>query len=111
MTPNLDASVAFYTALLGWTVTTTPAGTVVFSDAHAMRASAMAIPKGAPAPPHWLSTIAAHDIDATTARIEALGGRVMHPPTDVPGMGRFSVAADPTGAAFALWRDASLDAD
>ncbi len=109
MVADVDAAAAFYSALLGWTVEKMPGGIVAFSDAHAMRASAMPFPPGLDAPAHWLSYIATHDIDAVTERATGLGATVMREPTDMPGMGRFSVLVDPTGATFALWRDASLD--
>jgi uncharacterized protein len=35
-------------------------------------------------------------------RAEALGGRALVPPTDIPKVGRFSVLTDPQGAGFAV---------
>lgn len=109
MVKDVDAAAAFYADLLGWTVERMPGGIAVFSDAHAARASAMPMPAELDAPAHWLNYIAAHDIDGVTARVEELGGSVMKEPTDMPGMGRFSVLVDPTGAAVALWRDVSVE--
>lgn len=52
-------------------------------------------------PPHWLVYFIAADIEGTTARVKELGGAIMMEPTEYPG-GKFSVVADPTGAAFGL---------
>jgi predicted enzyme related to lactoylglutathione lyase len=42
------------------------------------------------------------DVDAVARRIEQLGGAIHKAPQDIPGVGRFAVAADPQGAAFML---------
>ena len=52
-------------------------------------------------PPHWLVYFATDDIDGLTAKVTELGGKVMMGPQAYPG-GKFSVVADPTGAAFGL---------
>lgn len=54
-------------------------------------------------PPMWQSYIYVDDVDATTGRVEGLGGTVMVPPLDVMNAGRMSVIADPTGAVVSLW--------
>jgi predicted enzyme related to lactoylglutathione lyase len=51
--------------------------------------------------PHWLVYFAVNDCEGTTALAQSLGGAVCLPPTDAPGVGRFSVLADPQGAVFA----------
>ncbi len=43
------------------------------------------------------------DVDATAARIAPLGGTIFCPPTDIPNIGRFAVASDPTGGMFAIY--------
>jgi predicted enzyme related to lactoylglutathione lyase len=42
------------------------------------------------------------DVDAAATRITELGGSVSVPPTDIPGIGRFAVVGDPTGAYFSI---------
>jgi predicted enzyme related to lactoylglutathione lyase len=37
-------------------------------------------------------------VDATAAKAEELGGKILMPPTDIPNVGRFSVLQDPQGA-------------
>jgi predicted enzyme related to lactoylglutathione lyase len=45
------------------------------------------------------------DLDQALARAAELGaGKVLQPPSDVPGVGRFAVFADPEGNRVGLWR-------
>ncbi|MDB5439520.1 MAG: putative hydroxylase, partial [Caulobacteraceae bacterium] len=57
-----------------------------------------------PMGPFWLGYIAVEDVDAMTDRLVASGGSVHRAPDDIPGVGRFSVVADPQGASFALYK-------
>jgi predicted enzyme related to lactoylglutathione lyase len=63
------------------------------------------LPADAPSHPYWNSYIRTPDVDATAERATAKGGSVLMPPTDIPNVGRFSVIADPAGAAFAAMTD------
>lgn len=110
MTRDLPGTVAFYTALFGWTAQEMPGGMVVFMRGEAPVASAMALPSEAPAPDHWLQYIAVDDTDASTAVASSAGATVVHAPETMPGMGRFSVLLDPTGASVALWKDLGASA-
>lgn len=107
MARELDAVVPFYAELFGWQPDPMGEGIVVFKQGEAMRASAMQMPPDSPAPTHWLQYVAVDDCDAAFARARELGAQVHVGPTDMPGMGRFAVVADPGGAAFALWKDLS----
>jgi predicted enzyme related to lactoylglutathione lyase len=60
----------------------------------------MAAPPGAPSA--WLVYVGSENPDESCAKIERLGGKVLVPPTDVPGIVRFSVATDPQGATFGV---------
>ena len=53
-------------------------------------------------PPHWSVYFAVEDCDASAATATRLGGSVLTPPTDIPGVGRFAVLRDPQGAIFSL---------
>jgi len=50
--------------------------------------------------PHWMNYVSVADVDEVGRRARALGGSVLVPPTDVPGVGRYALLADPTGAVF-----------
>jgi hypothetical protein len=52
-------------------------------------------------PPNWLVYFTVEDTDAAVERVKAGGGSIMLEPIDIP-VGRFAVAADQFGAAFAL---------
>jgi predicted enzyme related to lactoylglutathione lyase len=56
------------------------------------------------AAPHWLPYVAVDDPDATLARAKKLGGKVHIGPADIPGVGRFGVLEDPTGAVLAVMK-------
>ena len=50
----------------------------------------------------WLPYVRVVNCDATQASAVALGAKVLVPATDVPGIGRFAIIEDPTGAAAAF---------
>lgn len=107
MVDDVDAVAPFYAALFGWTPVAQDFGAVWFMDGETPRASAMTRPSDAGGSNHWLTYVAVPDTDAALAQAEALGATVLQAPTDLPGMGRFAVLGDPSGAAFALWTDAN----
>jgi len=53
-------------------------------------------------PPWWQAFIAVTDVDACASRVAQLGGTVIEPPHDIPGVGRACMVADPVGAAVQL---------
>ncbi len=52
-------------------------------------------------PSHWCSYVTVDDVDAVMKQIEALGGKICHPPIDIPDVGRFIHFIDPQGAGLA----------
>jgi predicted enzyme related to lactoylglutathione lyase len=65
----------------------------------------MAIPAEAKAggmPPNWGSYVTVADVDATARTAVELGGKVVHGPQDIPGVGRMAVIVDPQGAALSV---------
>jgi predicted enzyme related to lactoylglutathione lyase len=55
-------------------------------------------------PSGWSIYVGVADLQATLTRVGALGGKVVQPPVEVQGEGRFAVVADPTGGVFKLWQ-------
>ena len=53
-------------------------------------------------PPHWMVYFAVADCDAIAKNAKSRGGRIKVPPTDIPGVGRFSVIQDPQGAVCSI---------
>ena len=104
--PDLDASLAFYGALFGWTAeaSTEPEamGYTVFKLGDA--AVAGLGPTFGDMPPHWNTYVTVADVDAAVATAAAAGGQVMAEPFDVFDAGRMAVIADPGGAALSLWQ-------
>ena len=78
----------------------------LFSAGPAMVGGLMPIPEDARkgARPCWTGYIAVDDVDAYAARVKAAGGAIHRAPEDIPGVGRFAVAADPHGAVFILFK-------
>jgi predicted enzyme related to lactoylglutathione lyase len=105
MTPDVLAAAEFYADVVGWNTeafqggegyTIVKAGT---TDVGGM----MGIPaEAAGMPPCWMGYLYTPDVDAATDALTAAGGAILRPPTDIPGVGRFSVVADPQGAAFMM---------
>ncbi|MFA7665556.1 MAG: VOC family protein [Burkholderiaceae bacterium] len=105
-TPDLDAAAGFYGRILGWEVFDSGMKGWEYRLARSgedLVAGLMptAGQKGPP-PPNWLIYFAADDCDKTVADIVAAGGKVLRGPADIPGTGRFAIAADPQGAVFGL---------
>ena len=44
------------------------------------------------------------DIDATLKQVEALGGKVLKPRTEIPGVAWYALFADPTGNRLGLYK-------
>jgi predicted enzyme related to lactoylglutathione lyase len=117
VTSDPDAAVGFYSKLIGWGTQQWDGGDqpyTVWANGETPFGGVMELPpevKEAGAPPHWLAYVEVPDVGTTAKRAEELGGTVSHPPTDIPGAGRFSVISDPQGAALALYTPAEQSSD
>lgn len=107
-TPDPDAAKAFFAGVLGWTYSAKdmgPMGTYTLvhnGDRQIGGMMKMEGPMWDGIPPHWMGYIAVDDVDAAAGKVEALGGKVCVPPSDIPEVGRFCVINDPTGATVSL---------
>lgn len=114
LTSDTSGAADFYGALIGWH--SRPAGEDeamagyhLFSTGGVEVAGLMKIPDEAGSSgmrPAWFGYIGVDDVDAATAGVLADGGRQYMPPTDIPGIGRFAMLADPQGVAFYVMRGA-----
>lgn len=105
-TPDLDASIAFYGSLFGWTAEKGGeefGGYTNFSKNGRKVAGLMPL-MGPEQPPVWSSYVCTDDADKTTALIADNGGTVHAPPMDVGTLGRMAVFSDPAGAFFGIWQ-------
>jgi hypothetical protein len=109
-TGDRPAALKFYAQLFGWETKEFPMGPgEPYGMCFVGGKDVAGITKSmAPAgvPPHWLPYLAVDDVDAAAAKVKELGGNIMGPPMDIPDVGRFAVAMDPTGAAFAIHKHA-----
>ena len=55
-------------------------------------------------PPHWLPYVIVDDADATVTRAKQAGASIAMNPQDIPGVGRFGILKDPTGAQLAIMK-------
>lgn len=98
---------AFYTQLFGWEAHDIPmehASYTMFKSAECEIAGLLKTPCD-DMPSHWMSYILVEDIEQKVAQVQAAGGTVVGPMTEVSGLGKLSVVTDPTGATFALWQE------
>ena len=106
-TKNATAAKAFYGQLFDWRLKDEPmpGGTYISIE------TGDAVPGGLleadePAGSRWLPYMLVGDLLASTAKARKLGAQVVKENMEVPGMGRYSVLVDPTGASFGLWEKA-----
>lgn len=111
MTPDPTGAAAFYGAVAGWTIQ--PQGSAMPNGSEYRMIgrsdggnaggvltltpgmAAMGMQAG------WIGYIHAPDLDAAVARLQAGGGKVHMPVTDI-GVGRMAMVSDPWGAVFYL---------
>lgn len=107
LTSDPAAAATFYSKLFGYTIESHdmgPMGTYrILKRGDRQTAGIMKSPPNVPAPPHWLTYLHVKDVDAATRNAKEIGAKVLMEPTDIPKIGRFSVVADPTDAAVALF--------
>ena len=54
------------------------------------------VPPGTPS--HWEAYVTVDDVDDVARKVQANGGRLLVPPTNIPKVGRFCTFQDPQGA-------------
>jgi len=105
LTPDSEASATFYRRLIGWETSSMlmPEGEyTVFMSEGTPRAGCMQItPEMGAVGPGWRTYFAVDDCDETVTRVQSLGGALRLGPETVPGVGRWAMFEDPTGAVFA----------
>jgi predicted enzyme related to lactoylglutathione lyase len=102
---DLPAATAFYADLLGvgWEEQPMDGGaayTCLVVDGRQVGGAMPPMAEGVPS--HWNVYFNVESVDETVAKVTDLGGAVVAPAFDVPGVGRMAVLADPQGATFNL---------
>lgn len=120
MTTDPAAAAQFYSAVVGWKAETADNSTAGGMDYTLFKiagydmgsAGMMALTpemRAGGARPAWMGYVCVDDVDLKTRAVSARGGAVHMQPTDIPGIGRFSVVADPNGATFYLFKPIPLE--
>ena len=100
-----EASAAFYTRIFGWTVRTRGDGELAFDDAGGVSGTWVKASDRTP-DERTRTYIMVDDIADALKAIEAAGGRVLTPRTEIgQGMGSFAAFADPVGNEFGLYEE------
>jgi hypothetical protein len=106
MTTDAGKAKKFYGELFGWQMEDIPMEgmtyTIIKVKGEEIGGIMNTPPKAAGVPPHWGAYVTVRDVDAAAKKVEALGGQIIVPPTDIPNVGRFSVIQDPQGAALSI---------
>ncbi|HEX9347704.1 MAG TPA: VOC family protein [Gemmatimonadales bacterium] len=102
---DAQASADFYSSIFGWTVRKRGDGELAFDDTGGV--SGTWVKESDRTPNERTRTyIMVDGIAKTLNRIEAAGGRVLTPRTEIgPGMGAFAIFADPVGNEFGLYEE------
>jgi predicted enzyme related to lactoylglutathione lyase len=110
MTTDVAAAKTFYGKVVGWNTQDMPMPDMTYTILQMGTEGVggmMPLPKEAAASglkPCWVSYIYADDVDEASSQLTCLGGTVHRAPSDIPGVGRFSVVSDPQGAMFQLFK-------
>lgn len=107
MTRDAGQAAAFYSGLFKWKAEAKRSGDHEYTEwwLNGMAVGGMAALDRAAsgdAPSHWMAYFAVDDCDAKTASAKAAGAKVLSPPADIPGIGRFAVIRDLEGATFRI---------
>lgn len=112
LTTDVEGAKKFYAELLGWTLEPVTHDCEDSDEAFEYNlvkvdgteiGGIMAVPAQAQGmPPTWGTYVTVDDVDASAVKVQDLGGKVIVPLTDIPGVGRFCVIQDPQGAALTL---------
>jgi predicted enzyme related to lactoylglutathione lyase len=100
-----EASAAFYSQIFGWKVRTRGDGQLAFDDAGGVSGTWVKASDRTP-DERTRTYIMVDDIANALKAIEAAGGRVLTPRTEIgQGMGSFAAFADPVGNEFGLYEE------
>jgi predicted enzyme related to lactoylglutathione lyase len=115
MTTDMKAAEAFYSSVVGWgtrDASTPGMPYTLFTTGNMWVSGVMTLSADARrmgVTPRWIGYVGVGDVDVTAEQIKRLGGAVHIPPTDIPGISRFSVFTDPQMATLALFKWAQSD--
>ena len=109
-TREIDAAVKFYNELAHWQTITHEMGEQGVYYIFQLEGQdvgggyRMSGPQFEGVPPHWMPYVWVDDVNAAVAKAGQLGGKVIAPVMDVPGVGWMAFLQDPQGAHFAVFK-------
>jgi len=108
-TADVAKAKAFYGQLFDWKLEDFPAGEMPYTMIRVGSGTGGGMMKNPMpgAPSVWIPYIEVPDIETVTEKAKALGATIYKGVTEVMGAGWFSIAGDPTGAVFGLWKPKS----
>ncbi len=116
MTRDGDAASRFYADVIGWRIdpqgTAPAAGAMDYRMIHATEGLVGGVAQLTPpmvaagARPAWLGYVAVDDVDAMLISVARGGGAILMPATDLDGVGRIAMIADPAGAPLYIMKPA-----
>lgn len=104
-TSSVEASIAFYPAVTGWTVGNYGPEIRTFVAEDTQTVCNISLVQGG-APPHWLTYVAVKGLPAVVARARELGAHIIVDEAPVPNAGRLAIFADPTGSVIGIFEAA-----
>jgi predicted enzyme related to lactoylglutathione lyase len=112
ITKDTAKSVEFYTKLFGWSVKSglgSPREYLeIWNGDRAIGGMVQEAAELGDIPSHWMPYFLVTGCDSSAGKSKELGGLVQVRPSDIPGVGRFAVIADPQGAVFSLFQPARV---
>lgn len=100
---SVEAAARFYESLFGWKIQRVPEmNYTMWEDGSGSGGGFNPVSDENPAG-QVLVYIDSDDIEADLKKVEKLGGKVLHPKTEIPQTGWFGVFQDPTGNVLALY--------
>lgn len=106
---DVAKAAAFYKALFGWQITVDEKMNYsMWEPAEAPGGGFSPLGEGVE-PGDVLIYVDSNDIEADLIQVQALGGAVVAPKTEIPGIGWFGVFKDPTGNTIALYTSRNPD--
>jgi uncharacterized protein len=103
-TTDLAKAKEFYGKLFGWTFNDTPFPGGVYATFKPDKDPGGGMMSMNDAPTGWLAYVGVEDIKAASKKAKELGAQVPIEAQEIPNVGWFSVAIDPTGARIALFQ-------
>jgi predicted enzyme related to lactoylglutathione lyase len=100
MSTDVEKSKRFYSELLNWKIKKdehSPYELILVGE----RDIGGILPQEQPGvPSHWVGYVSVDSIDQALTQVQRLGGKVLKPKAEIPGVGQFAVVSDPQGAVF-----------